>query len=188
MSIPQCSCTLSWCLTSRRKGLAQGMLTFTLPKGRSDNPNWHTVLAERNHIQSILRPGEDPIPEGQKARFLHWHLHPCSFEWKDSFSHRATRCQPGWIVSHITVKETKQTPPPQGKRAKWDSHDWREIQVDGKLGQVIAPGSVSKHAPPEPKSTTRSREALNDLFEENSMNKSKQQTTQLSKNFIDSIQ
>ncbi len=190
MGIPQCSCTLSWCLTSRRNGAAQGMLTFTLPKGHAGDPvKREKMLAKRKHVESILRPGMDPIPEGQKARFLHWHLHPCSFEWKNSFSHEATRCQPGWIVSDITVKSTKQTPPPQGKHAKWDAHDWREIQLDdGKLGRVVIPGSVSNCAPSEPKSTKRSREALHDLLGENSMNKYKQAKTELGKSWVASIQ
>jgi len=105
------------------------------------------TIAKRNKIQAVLRPGLELVPDGQKAKFLHWHLSPVSFTWKDSFSRRAKVKNPQWIVSEYKVKNTKQTPPPYGKQAQWDSHDWREVKADGTLGAILMAGSAN-HSPP----------------------------------------
>jgi hypothetical protein len=70
-----------------------------------------------------------------------------SFTWKDFFSRRAKVKNAQWIVSEYKVKNTKQTPPPHGKQAQWDSHDWREVKADGTLGAILMAGSAN-HSPP----------------------------------------
>ena len=144
------------------------MKTFILPTGhKKDQARRNEVEALRKKVQHVLRPGLEPLPDEKKARFLHWHLSPASFMWKDerSFSRVAKVKTPQWIVSKIIVKNTKQTPPPQGRNAMWDSHDWREIKADGTKGAILVSGSVNHTPPPESKSTKRKLKVVEELVE-----------------------